>query len=143
MTERIRARVAAVLTERELVLNKGSEDGVAVGMRFAILNSKGADIKDPDTGESMGSVELEKTIVKVVRLQEHLSVARTFRTFRTGGTGFYIGGLLGDPPRVVSETLRTSERTYIEELDDSESYVKRGDPAVQVIGDEFLTDDEK
>lgn len=141
MPERIRARVAEVLTERELVLNKGSEDGVAIGMRFAILNRKGADIIDPDTGKSMGPVELEKTIVKVVRLQDHLAIARTFRTYKQGGSGFYISGLLGSPSRTVPETLRTSERTYSEELDEKESYVKRGDDAVQVIGEEFLTED--
>src|ERR1700730_3824695 len=95
MSERIRARVAEVLTERELVLNKGSEDGVSIGMRFAILNRKGADIVDPDTGKSMGPVELEKTIVKVVRLQERLAIARTFRTYRQGGSGFYFPGILG------------------------------------------------
>jgi len=68
MGERIRGKVAAILTQRELALNVGEEEGVEVGMRFAILNSKGVDVTDPDTGKVLGDVPVAKTIVKVVRI---------------------------------------------------------------------------
>ena len=134
MSDRIRGQVAEILSNRELALNRGEEHGVEVGMRFAILNRKGADIRDPETGESLGEVEIAKTIVKVIRVQERLCVARTFKTRRVGGgisTSFF------EPARTVTETLRIGDRPYVEELDESESYVKRGDPAVQVVGDEY------
>lgn len=80
---RIRGKVAAILSARELILNVGSRDGVEIGMRFAILNSQGVNITDPDTGDTLGSVEVPKTVVKVVRIGgDHLSIARTFRTVR-------------------------------------------------------------
>jgi cell shape-determining protein MreC len=44
--EPLRGAVAAVLTDRELVINLGSERGVKPGMRFAVLNSKGLGIID-------------------------------------------------------------------------------------------------
>jgi hypothetical protein len=47
----IRAQVAQVLNSTDLAINRGSKDGVEVGMRFAILSDRGADIKDPVTGE--------------------------------------------------------------------------------------------
>lgn len=130
--------MAEILTGTELVLNRGSDDGVQVGMRFAILNRKGAAIMDPDTGEALGSVDLEKTVVKVVRVDPRLSVARTFRTYRSGGqlAGASFARMF-EPSVVRVETLRTDERKLKDELDESESYVKIGDPAVQVVGEEF------
>ncbi len=140
MAERLTAKVAEILTGQELVLSKGSDDGVQVGMRFAVLNRKGAEIKDPDSGEVLGSVELEKTLVKVVRLHRRLSVARTFRQVRSGGGVFGMGTQLAqifDTPRRDNESLLTDERKLREELDERDSYVKIGDLAVQVVGDEF------
>jgi hypothetical protein len=133
---RIEALVAQILNSRELVLNKGVADGVEIGMRFAILNRKGADIKDPESGAVLGSVEVEKALVKVVRVYERLSVARTFRTHVIPGGGLNFGNLMR-PTREIPETLRTDERTYQQELEESESYIKRGDPAVQISGEEF------
>jgi hypothetical protein len=133
---RIEGEVAEILTGRELVINRGSLDGVSTGMRFAILNSKGTDIKDPVTKKSLGSIELEKTVVKIVRVQEHLAVGRTFRTYRTGDNiGLF--SYLNQQPRTVVEDLKTDSRRLKEELDESESYVKIGDRAVQYTGEEF------
>ena len=144
MPDRIEAKVARILTSRDLVLNKGAGDGVAPGMRFAILNRKGADVVDPDTGETLGSVELPKTFVKVVQVQHRVSVARTFRTWhKAGGSLWSLTSSMSSPPTVTVETLKTDESRAADELDESESYVKIGDAAVQVVGDEFAgaTDD--
>jgi hypothetical protein len=141
MTERIEGTVAQILNRFEVVLTVGSEHGVDEGMRFAVLNRKGAQIRDPKTNEELGSVEIPKVILQVTRVQPKLSVARTFRTIRrnVGGRGFGLD--VFQPPKWVEEreSLRTQDRPYEEELDESESYVKIGDPAVQVLGDEFLT----
>lgn len=140
MADRVEGQVAQVLNERELVINRGSSHGVEEGMRFAVLNRQGAHITDPETGESLGAVEVEKTLVKVVRVSDKLSVGRTFRTFRRGGFSppDALQSLLA-PARTEVETLRTEGKTYVEELDEAESYVKRGDPVVQIVGEEFET----
>src|ERR1700729_3501918 len=99
--ERIRGKVAAILSKREVVLNVGSEDGIEIGTKFVILNSKGVDVTDPDTGEVLGTVEVPKTVVKVVRVDNpHLCVARTFRTVR-GAPGLFssIPSFAGTPDR--------------------------------------------
>ncbi|MGH3767391.1 MAG: hypothetical protein ACRDS0_08990 [Pseudonocardiaceae bacterium] len=138
---RIEGKVAQILNSRELVINRGVEHGVEIGMQFAVLNNKGGDIKDPDTGGSLGSVELPKVLLKVVRVYGKMSVASTFRQFRT--TGGTLGSLAGiteafyAKPETRTETLRTNERTYREELDEEDSYVHTGDLAVEVKGDEF------
>ena len=140
MADRIEGRVAQILTARELVINRGTVEGVEVGMRFAVLNRRGTDIRDPDTGDVLGSIELEKVLVKVVRVDEHLAVARTFRTFRVPGTGA-LGwtSFQGSPARTVPETLKTDERRLKDELDEKESYVKIGDPLSKLSPTNSLT----
>jgi hypothetical protein len=141
MRDPIRGKVARVLNSRELALNLGSEHGVRIGMFFDILDPKGDNITDPDTGEVIGSIERAKVRVKVVSVQARLSVASTYKKERVniGGSGSLVGfgssGLskLFLPPEYITqyETLKTQERTW-EDLSEDESYVKSGDPVVEV-----------
>jgi len=133
VTDRIEGQVARVLSDRRLAINRGEEDGVREGMTFAILSRSGLDIKDPETGLPIGSVEVAKTVVKVVSVQPRVAIARTFRTVTSSG----IFGALSTGPTKRSETLRTDGDTAEREIDESESRVKTGDAAVQVLGDEF------
>lgn len=97
----------------------------------------------PDTKEILGSVDRPKVRVKVTKVQARLSVASTFRKekINIGGTGeghFGSIGLLAQrlmPPKYVTkyQTLKTDEVTW-EDLDEEQSYVKSGDPVVQVLG---------
>ena len=125
-------------------MNIGSDHGVELDMLFDILTPKGYDIKDPDTGEILGSVERAKARVKIVTVREKLSIASTYRTqqVNVGGVGFSLGrsGLF-EPPKWVTqvETLKTDEHT-LEELPEEESYVSTGDPVIQVIEDDTLSD---
>jgi len=137
-SERIRGKVAAILSQRELVLNVGMEDGVEIGDKFVILNSKGIDVTDPDSGEVLGTVEVPKTVVKVVRVDgPHLSVARTFRTLK-GSPGFFAAAsaISGTPSR--TETLDIASGSSLKaELSEGDSYIKRGDVALSTYGDEY------
>ena len=135
----IRGKVARILTSRQLALNIGSQHGVTIGMKFDVLDPKGDDITDPDSGERLGSLYRPKVRVQIIEVQERLSVAETFRKreVNIGCTGgFYIGGIADmlRPPKWVTkfETLKTDEKTW-EDLDESQSYVKTGDPVIQVI----------
>ncbi len=141
---RIEGKVATVLNERELVLTVGSEEGVAVGMRFKILYPGGIEITDPDTNEPLGNVEWPKTEVKIVSVQPHMSVGRTFRTVTIPASGYRgivseyaraFESLSGnyEPEKRVVETLRSSDGFAEKEISDAESVVKRGDPAVQIV----------
>ncbi len=136
---RIEGKVASVLNERELVLNVGSVEGVEVGMRFKILYAGGIEITDPDTNAPLGNVEWPKTEVKIVSVQPHMSVGRTFRTVTIPASGYRgiaeLSALYGSyaPEKQVVETLRSSDGFAEKEISPSESLVKRGDPAVQIV----------
>ncbi len=56
--EPIRGKVAKVLNSREVALNIGEEQGVRIGMVFEILSPVGDVIEDPDTGDTLGSVDI-------------------------------------------------------------------------------------
>ena len=132
----IRGKVARVLNAREVAINVGSRDGVEVGMIFKILSTKGSQITDPDTEDLLGSVELEKTRVKVIMVQERIAVASTYRSKKVnvGGTGPDYGALLFEPPKWETrvETLKIDEAINVrEELDEEDAYVYRGDPVLQ------------
>lgn len=136
----IEGKVARVLNAQELVINKGSDDGVEPGMRFDVLDKKGENISDPDTGEALGSVYRPKIKVEVVRVEPRLAVARTYRSWQEniGGSGADLGlSKLFFPPKYVRhyETLKTDEATW-EDLDESESFVKTGDPVRQTTPQE-------
>ena len=134
---RIRGKVAAILSKRELVLNIGAGDNVTVGKRFVILNRHGINVRDPDTGEVLGTVEVPKTVVKVVRVDgEHLSVARTFRKIE--GTGLMSVSAVMAGTRTRVETLDIESGSSLKaELSQNESYIKVGDVAVETEGDEY------
>lgn len=145
MSELIRSKVARVLNSREIAIAAGSDQGVRVGMYFDVLDPKGEDIRDPDTGDVLGSINRPKVRVKIKQVQERLSVASTFKKekINVGGTGQSLEsigsiGLLGRslmPPRYVTkyQTLKTPEKTW-EDPDEEQSYVKTGDPVIQVLG---------
>ena len=136
MTEPIRGKVARILTSREMVINVGSDSGVAVGMRFQVMDAKGQDVQDPDTGQLLGSIERPKVMVEISKVQERLSVASTYKkvTVNVGGAGIGDFARLFMPPKWVTkyETLKTEEKTW-EDLDEEDSYVKIGDSVVQVL----------
>lgn len=136
----IRGKVARILNSREVAINRGSKDRVREGMYFDILDPVSEDIQDPDTGEVLGSVSRPKVRVKVTRVEDRLCVASTYKSRKVniGGTGRGFGldsgfarSLLPPEWVVKHETLKTKETTW-ESLDEEESYVKTGDPVVQV-----------
>jgi hypothetical protein len=140
MTNLIRGKVARVLNSRELALNIRSEHGVREGMLFDVIDPKGEDIVDPETGDIIGSLERAKVRVEVISAQNRLSVASTYKKERVnvGGVGIgtsAINQLFLQAEYVTPyETLKTEERTW-EDLSEAESYVKHGDPVVQVKSD--------
>ena len=144
----LKGKVARILNAREIVINIGRNEGVEIGMYFNVLDPKGENIKDPDTHEILGSLERPKVKVRITSVQDRLSVASTFRKteVNVGGRGgsdsaiaasaFALGGLaeLLTPPKVIVkyETLKAPEHV-VEALDERDSYVKTGDPVVQII----------
>jgi hypothetical protein len=137
--EPIKAKVAQIISTRSLVLNAGTEQGVTEDMIFAVLNRKGDHIIDPETKEDLGSLLLPKVRVRIAYVDKKFSMARTYRTIGTGSSisQFAIPSIFlqgGGGERV--ETLRTADHDAAEaELDEKDSIVKIGDPAIELIAE--------
>lgn len=71
-TQPIRSKVARILSDRELAINKGAADGVTFDMRFCKIEI--VEVKDPDTHAVLGTVERPIVFLEVIEVQEHLSV---------------------------------------------------------------------
>ena len=137
MSEPIRGKIASVINEREIAINVGTAHGVKVGMEFDVIGVYDEEIKDPDTAEVLGSIERPKVRVRVAHVQEKLSVASTYRIKKVniGGEGGPLGPFARSlmPPEWVEkyETLRVEDKAW-SPLSEEDSYVKVGDPVVQV-----------
>ncbi len=70
MTKIIEGKVAKILDEYSIVINVGRNDGVTEGMVFVILTQSGNEIKDPDSGETLGTLENVKDYVSVAHIQD-------------------------------------------------------------------------
>lgn len=154
MNTPIRGKVAKILNSREVALNIGSNDGVRTGMYFDVMDPKCQNITDPDTGTLLGSIEKTKVRVKVMQVQDRLSLVATHKTRRVniGGRGGRRGdgrGMpLGEfaralmPPAWGNETLKAKNAPW-EDLDEKESFVKRGNPVVQALSVEEEVEQEE
>ena len=136
----IEGKVAAILNERELAINKGKISGVKKDMIFGVFETKEG-IKDPDSGEVLGSVGAVKIRVKVVEVQPKLSVCRTYETYpvNIGGAGKPLFPNIFEPPPKWITKVKTlkSEDAEFKDLDITGSFVRIGDK-VRQLEQEFL-----
>ena len=76
---RLEGKVAMVINARELAINIGSENGVQLKMKFAVLAAEPAEIRDPETNALLGTVEREKIRVEVTNVEPKFAVCRTYK----------------------------------------------------------------
>ncbi len=72
----IDGKVAKILGNSEIVLNRGRSGGVRTGMLFEVFSPEGEEVWDPDTGETLGTVEDVKAVAEVTEVKDRLAVAR-------------------------------------------------------------------
>lgn len=120
----IRGVVARVINANRLVINRGFDHDVSEGDTFAVLRPTSEEIVDPETGETIGEIELEKVRVKVTEVHSKMSIASPYRKVVTGGGGFDLFG----PRQEVPEKIETDSK----ELPMVDKTVHVGDPVVQL-----------
>lgn len=134
---RIEGRVAAIVNARELIINVGSEHGVEVGMKFAVLAETPLVVCDPMTGKELDQIDQEKTRVAATDVRPMVSICRTYRVKKIPAGRYYLGALwdIGNqatPPKEVAETLRIDDASVPPPLPEEQSYVKIKDRVMQV-----------
>lgn len=76
----IEGKVAKILGNSEIVINRGTQHGVKKSMQFEVFDPAGEEVWDPDTGETLGTVEDIKAKAEVTEVKERLSVARIYHS---------------------------------------------------------------
>lgn len=78
-TYRKSIKVARVIDPYRIVINKGSGDGIEKGQRFLVYSVSTDEIKDPETGESLGNLEIVKGTGVVTHVQEKIATIESDR----------------------------------------------------------------
>ena len=125
----IEGKVAKILNTRELVINRGADDGVKDGMRFEVVDDF-APIFDPDTGETLGTIKRVKIRVKVSHVQPRFSIARTYETYQASNFAAVFASMTS--PRTVTRVKTIASGSETTPIEEGESYVDVGDKVVQM-----------
>lgn len=124
----IEGRVARLLNEREVVINRGSDHGVEEGMYFYVPDPSGDKIIDPETGDDLGSLDRPLIEFVVVEVLPSMSVGRTEDE---EGTGFYGGGNIARLFRQGGPRTLKSDDVPFKPITPAQSIVKVGDRVIQ------------
>jgi hypothetical protein len=73
------AKVIEVIDEHTLVINIGQTNGIDKGKRFLIYHLD-KELFDPDSGESLGVLEIVRGTGKVVHVQEKMATIKSDKT---------------------------------------------------------------
>jgi hypothetical protein len=65
-------KIAMVVNDYTLVINRGRENGITVGQRLLVYTI-GDDVIDPDTKESLGKLEVVKGTGRITHLQDKIA----------------------------------------------------------------------
>lgn len=79
----VQGKVAMILNDREVVINRGKNHGVKMCAKFKVVET--VEVKDPDTEKTIGTIEREKIRFEVAHLEPAMSIARTYETYTYGG----------------------------------------------------------
>jgi len=131
---RVEGRVAQVLSERRLVINVGSDHGVTMGMRFAVLAKTRTEIRDPESGDVLDMLDREKVRVRAREVRLRITICETYRT--RPALWLSAAAMLGSEQQGPPETLHADASSLPPPLADDEAYVKANDRVVQVTDDD-------
>ncbi|WP_299437302.1 hypothetical protein [uncultured Rhodospira sp.] len=77
-------RVARVVDDYKVVINRGAEDGIKEGQRFLVYGI-GDEVVDPETKETLGRLELVRGRGEVVHVQPRMATIRSIEKIRVLG----------------------------------------------------------
>jgi hypothetical protein len=73
MSGGVTGKVAKIIDDKTIVINRGASAGVKENMRFSIV-TEGDEVVDPDSGTTLGKWEAVKGYVQATHVQDNLTV---------------------------------------------------------------------
>ena len=71
--------MAKVISSIRIAINRGAEHQIKLNQKVLLYSLSDEDIQDPETGESLGYLEIYKGTGKVITVQDKLSVIESDR----------------------------------------------------------------
>ena len=65
-------KIVKIIDEYTVIINAGTNDGIESGDKFQILDKTGSAVRDPDTNEILGHLDLIKDTVTASEVQEKM-----------------------------------------------------------------------
>ena len=100
--------VAAIVNRYTLVLNRGADDGIRTGQKFLVYGLSDFEIEDPETGDTLGQLEIVRGTGKATHVQPKVTTIYTDE--KTSGarrvvrqTGNPVFGVVGSGREDVTE----------------------------------------
>lgn len=121
MSQPIKGKISNIIDQYTVALNVGKNKNVVKGMKFRIL-AKTVEVKDPDTGETLGTFEFEKDRIEVTEVQEKFCLAETYSTITSSLAPIFSFSQTVQKKLSVKPTLAEVDRE-----------VKVGDEVIQVL----------
>jgi len=79
MDKQIEGKIVKILDERRIVINKGCRDGVIANTAFVIFSVSTEEVKDPETQENLGKLELVKGYVDAFHIQDRITICTSVK----------------------------------------------------------------
>ncbi|MGP6173648.1 hypothetical protein [Corynebacterium sp. A21] len=133
MATEIRGAVAKILSDQELVINKGTNDGIKEGDYVAVLPFAPETVEDPVSGDELGHLYRFKAALRVTQVSASLAIASTYklRSVKVGGQGMGALGISFQPPKWIDEVESF-------DFDDSADVSDSQSSDALRVGDEFV-----
>lgn len=136
MVDQVEGQVARILSSQELVLNKGTADGIVEGQYIAILPDGPEVLKDPVTGTVIGQLSHFKAALRVEQASENFSIAATYKMHSVNIGGRGMGGF-----RWNLEPQKWVDRVESFEFEDNSVDENEIEVSVVRVGDNFMSVD--
>ncbi|OLP01064.1 hypothetical protein BVU76_17435 [Mycolicibacterium porcinum] len=91
------------------------------------MSEDGIPVNDPETGEQLGLIPVEKARVKAQTVYKRICIAETYRTYTVGGGIGSMSSIFG-PEREVREKMEVEESPEV----DVDTTVRVGDTATLI-----------
>ena len=117
------ATVVAVNDSYTVAINRGSAHGIKIGQRFLVYGLSDDEIVDPETGDSLGRLEIVRGTGVVTHLQERLATIETDKRSKSKRT------ITHKPQRRYPLAIYLDDLSEkVETIDGEERYVAFEDP---------------
>lgn len=98
-------KVVKVIDEYRIVINRGSEHGIEENQKFMLYELDEEELKDPDTGASLGTLEIVKGIGKAIHVQSKITTIESSKR-ETGGSKKIVKTSGGGFTNILGQQIR-------------------------------------